>query len=115
MWPLTNRYNAAVRTDIPFNPNAKESPRTEGLEVNQSNWADMFDAPPFEAYAMTCGITFTFGRPSHQYRRAGDESRHLLAIVAFTAGGTTDFLREFVQREYEKWRTVVRDSEATVE
>ncbi len=27
----------------------------------KSNWANTIDEPPFEAYAVTCGITFTFG------------------------------------------------------
>jgi tricarballylate dehydrogenase len=55
------RYNAAVRQDIPFNPNVKDGRRTEGLAVPKSNWANTLDMPPFEAYAVTCGITFTFG------------------------------------------------------
>jgi tricarballylate dehydrogenase len=55
------RYNAAVRQDIPFNPNIKDGRRTEGLAVPKSNWANTIDTPPFEAYAVTCGITFTFG------------------------------------------------------
>jgi tricarballylate dehydrogenase len=55
------QYNAAVRTDIPFNPNVKDGRCTRGLEVNKSNWANTLDTPPFEAYAVTCGITFTFG------------------------------------------------------
>jgi len=54
-------YNAAVRRDIPFNPNVKDGRRTEGLAINKSNWANPLDTPPFEAYAVTCGITFTFG------------------------------------------------------
>jgi tricarballylate dehydrogenase len=54
-------YNAAVRTDIPFNPNIKDGRRTEGLAINKSNWANTLDTPPFEAYAVTCGITFSFG------------------------------------------------------
>jgi tricarballylate dehydrogenase len=54
-------YNAAVRTDIPFNPNVKDGRRTEGLAIPKSNWAITIDAPPFEAYQVTCGITFTFG------------------------------------------------------
>jgi tricarballylate dehydrogenase len=54
-------YNAAVRTDIPFNPNVKDGRRTEGLAIPKSNWANTLDTPPFEAYAVTCGITFTFG------------------------------------------------------
>jgi tricarballylate dehydrogenase len=54
-------YNAAVRTDIPFDPNVKDGRRTEGLTVPKSNWANTIDTAPFEAYAVTCGITFTFG------------------------------------------------------
>jgi len=54
-------YNAAVRTDIHFNPNIKDGRCTTGLPVNKSNWANTIDTPPFEAYAVTCGITFSFG------------------------------------------------------
>jgi len=54
-------YNRAVRTDVPFNPNVKDGRRTEGLAVPKSNWANTIDTPPFEAYAVTCGITFSFG------------------------------------------------------
>lgn len=54
-------YNKAVRTDIPFNPNVKDGRSTEGLAIPKSNWANTLDTPPFEAYAVTCGITFTFG------------------------------------------------------
>jgi tricarballylate dehydrogenase len=54
-------YNAAVRQEFPFNPNVKDGRRTEGLAIDKSNWANTLDTPPFEAYAVTCGITFTFG------------------------------------------------------
>jgi tricarballylate dehydrogenase len=54
-------YNAAVRQDVPFNPNVKDGRCTENLKINKSNWANTLDTPPFEAYAVTCGITFTFG------------------------------------------------------
>ena len=54
-------YNAAVRTDVPFNPNIKDGRCTKGLAVNKSNWANTIDTPPFEGYAVTCGITFSFG------------------------------------------------------
>jgi tricarballylate dehydrogenase len=54
-------YNAAVHTDIPFNPNIKDGRGTRGLAINKSNWANTIDTPPFEAYAVTCGVTFTFG------------------------------------------------------
>ena len=54
-------YNRAVRTDVRFDPNVKDGRRTEGLPVPKSNWANPLDRPPFEAYRVTCGITFTFG------------------------------------------------------
>ena len=54
-------YNAAVRTNVPFNPNVLDGRGTDGLALPKSNWANTIDEPPFEAYAITCGITFTFG------------------------------------------------------
>jgi tricarballylate dehydrogenase len=54
-------YNAAVQTHIAFNPNIKDGRCTRNLAINKSNWANTLDTPPFEAYAVTCGITFTFG------------------------------------------------------
>jgi tricarballylate dehydrogenase len=54
-------YNAAVKTGVPFNATIKDGRGTTGLAVNKSNWANTLDEPPFEAYAVTCGITFTFG------------------------------------------------------
>ena len=54
-------WNAAVRQDIPFDPTVKDGRTTKGLAVPKSNWANTLDTPPFQAYAVTCGITFTFG------------------------------------------------------
>jgi tricarballylate dehydrogenase len=31
------------------------------LDIPKSNWAHTISDGPFEAYAVTCGITFTFG------------------------------------------------------
>jgi tricarballylate dehydrogenase len=54
-------YNAAVDTDVLFNPNIKDGRSTRGLALTKSNWANTLDDPPYEAYAVTCGVTFTFG------------------------------------------------------
>jgi tricarballylate dehydrogenase len=54
-------YNASITRDKPFSPNVKDGRRTIGLEIPKSNWAIALENPPFEAYAITCGITFTFG------------------------------------------------------
>jgi tricarballylate dehydrogenase len=50
-----------VKRDVPFNPNIKDGRCTVGLAVPKSNWAITIEEPPFEAYAVTCGLTFTFG------------------------------------------------------
>ncbi len=53
-------YNAAVDQSVPFNPNVRDGRRAD-LVVPKSNWASLLDTPPFDAYQVTCGITFTFG------------------------------------------------------
>jgi len=54
-------FNAAVRKDVPFDHTVKDRKCTVGIEPPKSNWAQPLDTPPFDAYATTCGITFTFG------------------------------------------------------
>ncbi len=56
-----DEYNRAVQVDVPFNPNVKDGRGTRGLLLPKSNWANRLDTPPYQAYAVTCGITFTFG------------------------------------------------------
>ena len=54
-------YNAAIKQHVEFNPNIKDGRGTDGLAINKSNWANTIEKPPFEAYSVGCGITFTFG------------------------------------------------------
>jgi tricarballylate dehydrogenase len=54
-------YNAAVMKDVPFNPAVKDGKGTRGLAINKTNWAQPLDTPPYVGYAVTTGITFTFG------------------------------------------------------
>ena len=54
-------YNAAVTHEVAFEPSVKDGKATRGLELPKSNWAQTIDAPPFKAYPVTGGITFTYG------------------------------------------------------
>jgi tricarballylate dehydrogenase len=54
-------YNAAIKRDVPFDPNVKDGRTTVGLAIDKTNWANVLEKPPFEAYSVGCGITFTFG------------------------------------------------------
>jgi tricarballylate dehydrogenase len=54
-------YNAAIDTSIGFDPTTKDGRTTQGLALNKTNWANLLDTPPFRAYPVTGGITFTYG------------------------------------------------------
>jgi tricarballylate dehydrogenase len=54
-------FNAAVIEDVPFDPTVKDGRGTRGIEPPKSNWAQAIDTPPFRAYPVTGGITFTYG------------------------------------------------------
>jgi tricarballylate dehydrogenase len=54
-------FNAAVPDTPEFNPNILDGRRTVGLDIVKSNWSQKLDTPPYDAYAVACGVTFTFG------------------------------------------------------
>jgi tricarballylate dehydrogenase len=54
-------FNDAVGDERPFDPTQPDGKATSGLAVPKSNWACRIAAPPFRAYPVTGGITFTFG------------------------------------------------------
>jgi tricarballylate dehydrogenase len=53
-------FNASIDVAVPFDPAVKDG-RRAALAVPKSNWAMALDTPPYYAFAVTCGITFTFG------------------------------------------------------
>jgi tricarballylate dehydrogenase len=53
------RFNESI-VDEPFDPAIKDG-RAALTEPPKSNWALALDSPPYYAYAVSCGITFTFG------------------------------------------------------
>ena len=53
--------NAVPDDDAPYNTAVRDGLATRGLSIPKSNWARRIDRGPFEAYAVTTGITFTFG------------------------------------------------------
>jgi tricarballylate dehydrogenase len=55
-----DEYNAAVQEGT-FNPAIRDGKRTQGIDPPKTNWALRLDKPPFVAYGVRCGITFTYG------------------------------------------------------
>jgi tricarballylate dehydrogenase len=53
-------FNAAVTSDREFHPDRLDGRSTSGLRPEKSNWALPIDTPPFRAYPITAGLTFTY-------------------------------------------------------
>ncbi len=54
-------YNAACQEHLEYNPTVLDGKTTEGVTPPKTNWALPIDSPPYLGFAVTCGITFTFG------------------------------------------------------
>ena len=53
-------FNESIEAGGPFDPTVKDGRRAD-VTPPKSNWSSPIDRPPFYAYPVTCGITFTFG------------------------------------------------------
>jgi tricarballylate dehydrogenase len=54
-------FNNAARKEIPFDATKLDGKCTEGITPKKSNWANPIDKPPYWAFSITGGVTFTFG------------------------------------------------------
>lgn len=77
-------FNSHVDGTKRFDPNVLDGSATHGLEPPKSNWALPIDTPPFAAYPLRPGITFTY--MGLKVNRAGqvlrDDGRPLPGIYA---------------------------------
>ncbi len=55
-----SEFNAGT-SEGEFDPASLDGLSTSGVAPPKSNWALPLDEPPFAGYAVTCGVTFTFG------------------------------------------------------
>jgi tricarballylate dehydrogenase len=53
-------FNDGIDRGVPFDPSVKDG-RASKVDPPKSNWAVPLETPPFYAFPVTCGITFTFG------------------------------------------------------
>jgi len=93
-------FNGAVRPGT-LNPNALDDCRTEGLSTNKTHWAQRLDTPPYWAYPLRPGITFTYlglkvdahtrvlmsdGQPAANVYAAGEVMAGNLLLKGYLAG-----------------------------
>ena len=81
-------YNASVQ-EGEFNPTNLDGKGTVGLTPPKSNWAQKFDSPPYMGYAVTCGITFTFGGLKIDTRCRVQDTSDLAIPGLYAAGELT--------------------------
>jgi tricarballylate dehydrogenase len=76
-------FNAACGSQ-PFDPTVKDGRATTGIEPPKSNWAMPIDSPPYVGFAVTCGITFTFGglRIDNTARVIDEDQRPIEGLTA---------------------------------
>ena len=94
-----NAYNAACQTGT-FNHQILDDCHTEGLSPPKTHWALPLDTPPYVAYALRPGITFTYlgvlvddtaavhfgGKPSPNLFAAGEVMAGNVLGKGYTAG-----------------------------
>ena len=100
-------FNASIHENAEFNPAIKDGRSTRGLRIPKSNWAMRIEKPPFEAFAVTCGITFTFG--GIRINREGqvlDESDYPMEGL-YAAG---EMVGGFFYFNYPGWFSVNREA-----
>lgn len=83
-------YNNATRPGT-FNPRELDDCKTEGLEPKKSHWALKIDKPPFYAYPLKTGITFTYlgvkvNKEARIIMKDGSVTKNMFACGEITAG-----------------------------
>jgi len=93
-------FNRAVRPGT-LNPSALDDCRTEGLTPNKTHWAQRLDTPPYWAYPLRPGITFTYlglkvdahtrvlmsdGQPAANVYAAGEVMAGNILLKGYLAG-----------------------------
>lgn len=77
-------YNESVDETQAFDPTILDGKSTSGLVLNKTNWAMRLDTPPFKAFPVCCGITFTYGglKVDDQARVLGENEQPIPGLYA---------------------------------
>ena len=84
-------FNCAIDSSVPYDASRLDGRGTQGLQPPKSNWALAIDRPPFFAYPMRPGITFTYlavgvDRTARVLDRSGRPFENVFAAGEVMAG-----------------------------
>ena len=84
-------FNRAVDPSMPYDASRLDGRGTRGLQPPKSNWAQAIDSPPYFAYPMRPGITFTYlavgvDRTARVVDRSGRPFENVFAAGEVMAG-----------------------------
>jgi tricarballylate dehydrogenase len=87
-------FNSAVRPGV-FDHTTLDTCRTDGLSPPKSHWAQRLDSPPFFAYPLRPGITFTYlgvkvDERARVLMRGGASARNIWAAGEIMAGNVLE-------------------------
>jgi tricarballylate dehydrogenase len=86
-----DQFNAAIDRDVPYDPTRLDGRGARGIEPPKSNWATPLEQPPFFAYPLRPGITFTYlavgvDTAAHVLRQDGEPFANVFAAGEVMAG-----------------------------
>ncbi|KYH24447.1 D-amino acid dehydrogenase small subunit [Halalkalicoccus paucihalophilus] len=81
-------FNAATDPGE-FDPDSLDGNRTEGLDLEKTNWALPLEEPPYHGYRVTGGITFGFGGAATDERARALDTIGRPIPGLYVAGNTT--------------------------
>ena len=78
------RFNAGVDTQTQFDPTLKDGKTSQTGDLAKSNWAQRLDQPPYRAYPVMGGITFTYGgvKISHKGQVLDTKGQAIVGLYA---------------------------------
>lgn len=100
-------FNAAIDTSVPFNNKQLDGRRAVGIEPPKSNWAVEVSKPPFYAYSVTGGVTFTFGGVNINVETEVLDSEGYAIPGLYAAG---EIMGDFFYHNYPSGSSLVRAS-----
>lgn len=83
-----NEYNGACDPDE-FDPEVLDGNAAEGITPEKTNWAIPVDEPPYYGYAVTGGITFSFGGVDVNTHAEVIDTRNQVIPGFYAAGNST--------------------------